>query len=142
MAPVKPTALKALPLGDSDAVRVFRALTLNDAQRDAEGRFPRDASPDDLVVHQQDIQAVVNAMWEAGAEAVTIQGQLTYQVTEPRQLAGAAPELDLAVPQDGDAGRVIAAIFEALETVEQPLRNFRFPDNRNDTAHSPSATQT
>ena len=30
-------------------------VTLNDAQRDAEGRFPRDASPDDLVVHQQDI---------------------------------------------------------------------------------------
>src|ERR1700744_616942 len=30
-------------------------VTLNDAQRDANGRFPRDASPDDLVVHQQDI---------------------------------------------------------------------------------------
>ena len=28
-----------------------------------------------LVVHQQDIQAVVNAMWKAGASAVTIQGQ-------------------------------------------------------------------
>ncbi|GAA1477461.1 DUF881 domain-containing protein [Nocardioides aestuarii] len=28
-----------------------------------------------LVVHQQDIQAVVNAMWAGGAEAVTIQGQ-------------------------------------------------------------------
>ncbi|PRC62762.1 hypothetical protein C6A85_01355, partial [Mycobacterium sp. ITM-2017-0098] len=26
-------------------------VTLNDAQRDSEGRFPRDASPDDLVVH-------------------------------------------------------------------------------------------
>ncbi|MGB8387094.1 MAG: hypothetical protein WCE76_04475, partial [Mycobacterium sp.] len=33
------------------------AVTLEDAQRDANGRFPRDASPDDLVVHQQDIQA-------------------------------------------------------------------------------------
>ncbi|MGV7852569.1 DUF881 domain-containing protein, partial [Mycobacterium kansasii] len=29
-------------------------VTLSDAQRDAQGRFPRDASPDDLVVHQQD----------------------------------------------------------------------------------------
>ena len=44
-------------------------VTLNDAQRDANGRFPRDASPDDLVVHQQDIQAVLNALWSAGAEA-------------------------------------------------------------------------
>ena len=28
-----------------------------------------------LIVHQQDIQAVVNAMWAGGAEAITIQGQ-------------------------------------------------------------------
>lgn len=28
-----------------------------------------------LIVHQQDIQAVVNAMWEGGAEAMSIQGQ-------------------------------------------------------------------
>ena len=28
-----------------------------------------------LIVHQQDIQAVVNALWRGGAEAMTIQGQ-------------------------------------------------------------------
>src|SRR5205807_4633099 len=50
-------------------------VTLQDAQRDANGRFPRDASPDDLVVHQQDIQAVLNALWSAGAEAVQVQDQ-------------------------------------------------------------------
>jgi hypothetical protein len=50
-------------------------VTLNDAQRDAEGRFPRDASPDDLVVHQQDIQAVLNALWSAGAEGIQMQDQ-------------------------------------------------------------------
>ncbi len=50
-------------------------ITLNDAQRDANGRFPRDASPDDLVVHQQDIQAVMNALWSAGAEAIQMQDQ-------------------------------------------------------------------
>ena len=50
-------------------------VTLNDAQRDANGRFPRDASPDDLVVHQQDIQAVLNALWSAGAEAIQMQDQ-------------------------------------------------------------------
>jgi uncharacterized protein YlxW (UPF0749 family) len=50
-------------------------ITLNDAQRDANGRFPRDASPDDLVVHQQDIQAVLNALWSAGAEAIQMQDQ-------------------------------------------------------------------
>lgn len=50
-------------------------VTLEDAQRDANGRFPRDASPDDLVVHQQDIQAVLNALWAAGAEAIQMQDQ-------------------------------------------------------------------
>lgn len=34
-----------------------------------------------LVVHQQDIQAVVNAMWRAGAQAVTVQGQRIISTT-------------------------------------------------------------
>jgi uncharacterized protein YlxW (UPF0749 family) len=59
-------------------------VTLNDAQRDANGRFPRDASPDDLVVHQQDIQAVLNAMWTAGAEAIEMQDQRIIATSSPR----------------------------------------------------------
>ena len=34
-----------------------------------------------LVVHQQDIQAVVNALWAGGAEAMTIQGQRVVATT-------------------------------------------------------------
>ena len=34
-----------------------------------------------LVVHQQDIQAVVNALWAGGAEAMTIQGQRVIATT-------------------------------------------------------------
>jgi uncharacterized protein YlxW (UPF0749 family) len=59
-------------------------VTLTDAQRDANGRFPRDASPDDLVVHQQDIQAVLNALWSAGAEAVQMQDQRIIATSAPR----------------------------------------------------------
>jgi uncharacterized protein YlxW (UPF0749 family) len=59
-------------------------VTLQDAQRDANGRFPRDASPDDLVVHQQDIQAVLNAMWSAGAEAIQMQDQRIIGTSVPR----------------------------------------------------------
>lgn len=36
---------------------------------------PEGVDGDLLVVHQQDIQAVANALWAAGAEAMTIQGQ-------------------------------------------------------------------
>ncbi|MGA8254439.1 MAG: DUF881 domain-containing protein [Mycobacterium sp.] len=59
-------------------------VTLQDAQRDANGRFPRDASPDDLVVHQQDIQAVLNALWSAGTEAIQMQDQRIIATSVPR----------------------------------------------------------
>ncbi len=59
-------------------------VTLQDAQRDANGRFPRDASPDDLVVHQQDIQAVLNALWSAGGEAIQMQDQRIIATSVPR----------------------------------------------------------
>ena len=36
---------------------------------------------DSLVVHQQDIQAVVNALWAGGAEAITIQNQRVIATT-------------------------------------------------------------
>ncbi len=59
-------------------------VTLSDAQRDAQGRFPRDASPDDLVVHQQDIEAVLNALWSAGAEGIQMQDQRIVASSTPR----------------------------------------------------------
>ncbi len=59
-------------------------VTLTDAKRDAYGRFPRDASPDDLVVHQQDVEGVLNALWSAGAEAIQMQD-------DQRLVAGSVP---------------------------------------------------
>lgn len=59
-------------------------VTLADAGRDADGRFPRDASPDDLVVHQQDVQAVLNALWGAGADAVALQNERIIATSAPR----------------------------------------------------------
>lgn len=47
-------------------------VTLTDAPASVQ---PAGVDPDLLVVHQQDIQAVVNALWAAGAESMTIQGQ-------------------------------------------------------------------
>lgn len=72
----------------TDAVDPLRGpglvVTLTDATRDAEGRFPRDASPDDLVVHQQDVQAVLNALWTAGAEGIQMQDQRIIATSAPR----------------------------------------------------------
>lgn len=40
-----------------------------------------EVTPDELVVHQQDIQAVVNALWSGGAEAMTLQKQRVISTT-------------------------------------------------------------
>jgi uncharacterized protein YlxW (UPF0749 family) len=50
-------------------------VSLSDAPRDADGNYPLGVDPDDLVVHQQDVQSVVNAMWAGGAEAMMIMDQ-------------------------------------------------------------------
>jgi uncharacterized protein YlxW (UPF0749 family) len=49
-------------------------VRLDDATRRADGSLPAGATPDDVVVHQQDVQAVVNALWAGRAEAMTIMG--------------------------------------------------------------------
>jgi uncharacterized protein YlxW (UPF0749 family) len=50
------------------------AVSLDDAPRRPDGSLPAGAGPDDVVVHQQDVQSVVNALWAGGAEAMTIEG--------------------------------------------------------------------
>ncbi len=50
-------------------------ITLDDAPREAGGELPAGSRPDDLIIHQSDLQAVVNALWAAGVDAVTIMGE-------------------------------------------------------------------
>lgn len=70
--------------GPSEALRTAAGLTpvrgpavtvsLDDAPR-RPGRPPLSDDPNDLVVHQQDLQAVINALRAGGAEAITLMGQ-------------------------------------------------------------------
>ncbi|RRD50773.1 DUF881 domain-containing protein [Arachnia propionica] len=53
-------------------------VILTDAPVDVK---PAGVDDDSLVVHQQDIQAVVNALWAGGAEAISIQGQRVIATT-------------------------------------------------------------
>ncbi|MET8827664.1 DUF881 domain-containing protein [Streptomyces sp. NPDC004610] len=52
-------------------------VTLNDAPPDATAKLPGypEPQPDYLVIHQQDLQAVVNALWEGGAEGIKVMDQ-------------------------------------------------------------------
>jgi uncharacterized protein YlxW (UPF0749 family) len=50
-------------------------ISLNDAPRELGVELGPGIAPDDLVVHQQDVQAVVNAMWRGGATAIQVMDQ-------------------------------------------------------------------
>ncbi|TWH74988.1 DUF881 domain-containing protein [Modestobacter roseus] len=50
-------------------------IVLDDARRPAGGGLPPGATVDSLVIHQSDVQGVVNALWAAGADGVAIMGQ-------------------------------------------------------------------
>lgn len=53
-------------------------VTLDDAPREVR---PAGVDEDLLIVHQQDIQAAVNALWAGGAEAMTVQDQRVTALT-------------------------------------------------------------
>ena len=58
-------------------------VTLTDA-RNVPSVLPDGISVDDYVVHQQDVQAVVNALWEGGAEAMMLMDQRVISTSAVR----------------------------------------------------------
>jgi uncharacterized protein YlxW (UPF0749 family) len=91
-------------------------VTLSDAPEDVINSTSLDLNY--LVVHQQDIQAVVNAMWKAGARAVTVQGQRVVSTTGIKcegnavQLQGVPYSQPYVISAVGDQ----AALLGAIET--------------------------
>ncbi|GAA2315949.1 DUF881 domain-containing protein [Streptomyces kunmingensis] len=53
------------------------SVTLDDAPPNATAKLPGypEPQPNDLVIHQQDLQAVVNALWHGGAKGVQVMDQ-------------------------------------------------------------------
>lgn len=61
------------------------AVSLDDAALPAEGRaMPSGTTYDDYVVHQQDVEGVVNALWAGGAEAMTVMDQRVVSTSAVR----------------------------------------------------------
>lgn len=73
VAPSATDELRAFWAGRRAAVGPGLSVTLTDASPTAPR--PPWATPNDLVIHQQDLQAVINALWAGGAEAMTLQDQ-------------------------------------------------------------------
>lgn len=120
-------------MNDRDVSRVHRKVT---ALRDPAGLTPRSGpgltitlsdAPEDvinsttgdvnlLLVHQQDIQAVVNALWKGGATAVTVEGQRIVSTTGIKcegnavQLQGVPYPQPYVIQAVGDQGSLLTAI--------------------------------
>jgi uncharacterized protein YlxW (UPF0749 family) len=108
------SARMAEPAGLLPQVGPGVTVTLSDAPTGQEVA-PGD-NPNLLVVHQQDIQAVVNAMWKGGATAVTVQGQRIVSTTGIRcvgnsvQLQGIPYGQPYVIQAVGDQASIVSAI--------------------------------
>ena len=92
-------------------------VALDDAPRSQVDRdLAAGAQPDDLVIHQQDVQGVVNALWAGGAEAMTIMGQRVVSTSAVRcvgntlLLHGQAFGPPFVVTAVGDQNRLTQAL--------------------------------
>jgi uncharacterized protein YlxW (UPF0749 family) len=73
----------ALAAGAQAVTGPVLSVTLDDSKRPL-ASLPKGTPPDDLVVHQQDVQNVVNAMWAGGAEAMMLMDQRVISTSAVR----------------------------------------------------------
>jgi len=107
------------PAGLMPAIGPGVTVTLSDAPQGTDQDTPDTVdNPNLLLVHQQDIQAVVNAMWKGGAQAVTIQGQRVVSTTGIRcignsvQLQGVPYSQPYVISAVGDPTALQTAISD------------------------------
>lgn len=105
------------------------SVTLDDSPRDAlDPALPPGTEPDDLVVHEQDLQGVVNALWAGGAEAVQVMDQRLVATSAVRCagnvlfLHGRTYAPPFTVRALGDPARLQAAL--AAEPSVQVYRDY------------------
>jgi uncharacterized protein YlxW (UPF0749 family) len=99
-------------------------VTLSDAPRTDPERLPEDVGPDDLVVHQQDLQAVVNAMWAGGADAIQLMDQRIISTSAVRCVGNVLilqgrtypPPYEVTAVGDVDGMRAALAASSYLDT--------------------------
>lgn len=94
-------------------------VVLDDAPRSPDGSLPPGVTPDDVVVHQQDVQAVVNALWAGGAEAMRLMDQRVISTSAVRcvgntlLLQGVVYSPPYRITAIGDPDRMQQALEEA-----------------------------
>jgi uncharacterized protein YlxW (UPF0749 family) len=84
VARLRTAAARLAPVVGTQAVAgPALTVTLDDAERTA-ASLPEGFTADDIVVHQQDVENVVNALWAAGAEAMMLMDQRVISTSAVR----------------------------------------------------------
>lgn len=107
-------------------------ITLDDAPRRPDGSLPLGARPDDVVIHQSDVQAVVNAVWAAGADGVAIMDQRLIATSAVRcvgnvlLLHGRTWSPPFVVTAVGDVGAIRAQLGASpqVQVFQQAVEDF------------------
>jgi uncharacterized protein YlxW (UPF0749 family) len=107
-------------------------ITLDDAPARPDGSLPVNARPDDLVIHQSDVQAVVNAVWAAAADGVAIMDQRLIATSAVRcvgntlLLQGRTYSPPFLITAIGDAAAIRAqlAVSPQVAVFQQAVEDF------------------
>ncbi len=107
-------------------------ITLDDAKQRPDGALPVGARPDDLVIHQSDVQAVVNAVWAAAADGVAIMGQRLIATSAVRCVGNTlllqgrtySPPFVVTAIADADAVRAQLAASPQVAVFQQAVDAF------------------
>ncbi|MPR00114.1 DUF881 domain-containing protein [Modestobacter sp. I12A-02628] len=107
-------------------------ITLDDAPRRADGSLPVGARADDVVIHQSDVQAVVNAVWAAGADGVAVMGRRLIATSAVRcvgntlLLQGRTYSPPFVITAIGDVTAIRAELADSpgIDVFEQAVEDF------------------
>jgi uncharacterized protein YlxW (UPF0749 family) len=107
-------------------------ITLDDAPTRPDGSLPVNARPDDVVIHQSDVQAVVNAVWAAASDGVAVMDQRLIATSAVRcvgntlLLQGRTYSPPFVVTAIGDAAAIRAqlALSPQVAVFQQAVDDF------------------
>jgi uncharacterized protein YlxW (UPF0749 family) len=107
-------------------------ITLDDAPQRPDGSLPVNARPDDLVIHQSDVQAVVNAVWAAAADGVAVMDQRLIATSAVRCVGNTlllqgrtySPPFMITAIADADAVRAQLAASPQVAILQEAVDAF------------------
>jgi uncharacterized protein YlxW (UPF0749 family) len=107
-------------------------ITLDDAPARPDGSLPVNARPDDLVIHQSDVQAVVNAVWAAASDGVAVMDQRLIATSAVRCVGNTlllqgrtySPPFVITAIGDASAIRAQLAVSPQVAVFQQAVEDY------------------